>query len=262
MSNSTLVRRISVVAAWCSLLCVTSAPATEIHIAVASNFASTAETLAANFQAETGHRVIVSKASTGKLYAQILHGAPYDVFLAADTERPRRLEREGYVAANGRWPYACGRLVLWSARPKRVDPRGAVLATGEFTHLALANPKTAPYGAAAVQVMERLGYVERLRPRWVQGEDIGQTFQFVASGSAELGFIALSQFRSAAAGGSHWLVPVELHAPIQQEAVLLKRASHHSAAREFIAALKSDAARRIITQDGYAVPDASCAVRM
>lgn len=230
-----------------------SAGAGEVRVAVAANFAGPMQQIAAEFEKESGHKALLSSGATGKFYAQIVNGAPFDIFLAADDETPARLEREGLAVAGGRFTYAVGRLVLWSAKPGVVDPAGAILAAGSFQRLAVANPKTAPYGTAAVETLRALGLLERLQARFVQGENIAQTHQFVASGNAEIGFVAVSQvFRDGAlAGGSAWIVPERLHAPIRQDAALLARARDNPAAVALLAWLKSDRARAIIRAAGY-----------
>lgn len=230
-----------------------AARAGEVHVAVATNFAATARALGAAFAQEHGDTVVVSEGSTGKLYAQIVNGAPYEVLLAADAERPARLEAGGQAIAGTRFPYALGQLVLWSPDAGRVE--GASALRGDFRHLAIANPELAPYGAAARDTLRRLGLWEALAPRLVRGEDIGQTYQFVATGNAELGFVALSQV--AGAGGSRWLVPADHHAPLEQQAVLLGPGRDDGAARAFLGFLRSDAARRTIAAAGYALPPAS-----
>jgi molybdate transport system substrate-binding protein len=226
----------------------------ETTVAVAANFIGPAEELAAEFGRRTGHRVILSSGSTGKHFAQITHGAPFTAFLAADEARPLRLEQEGRAVAGSRFTYAVGRVVLWSADPALVDTLGAVLNRGDFQHLALANEKLAPYGEAAVQIMRALGQWERLQPRLVRGETISQAFQFVQSGNARLGFVALSQVRALPADrpGSAWMVPARLHRPIRQQAVLL---TDDPVARAFLEFLKSPAARDIITAYGYDLPE-------
>lgn len=224
--------------------------ADEIRVAVASNFAEAARRLATAFEAESGHRVTLVIGATGKLYAQIHHGAPFDAYLAADRRRPERLEREGLARPGSRFTYALGELVLWSPRPGYVDPEGRVLEAGEFRHLAIANPRLAPYGRAAREVLEALGLWQRLQGRMVRGENIGQAFQFVRSGNAELGFVARSQLGGAEAG-SRWPVPSDLHAPIVQQAVLLKE---KPAARAFLAFLRGRRGRAIITDQGYRLP--------
>jgi molybdate transport system substrate-binding protein len=183
----------------------------------------------------------------------VRQGGPYGVFLSADEATPRRLEAEGLGVPGTRLTYAVGRLVLWSARPGRVDDAGAVLREAAFRRLAVANPKLAPYGAAALEAMSRLGVLESLRPRLVQGENIAQTYQFVASGNAELGFVALSQVQADGriASGSGWLVPSSLHAPLRQDAILLSPGRDNPAARALLAFLRSDAARALIRAHGY-----------
>lgn len=230
-----------------------AARAGEVHVAVATNFAATARALGAAFAREQDDTVVVSEGSTGKLYAQIVNGAPYEVLLAADAERPARLEAGGQAIAGTRFPYALGQLVLWSPDAGRVE--GASALRGDFRHLAIANPELAPYGAAALDTLRGLGLWDALQPRLVRGEDIGQTYQFVATGNAELGFVALSQV--AGAGGSRWLVPADHHAPLEQQAVLLGPGRDDGAARAFLGFLRSDAARRTIAAAGYALPPAS-----
>jgi len=228
----------------------------EVTAAVASNFATAINQLAPGFERVTGHKLVASFGATGKLYAQIRNGAPFDVLLAADDDHPKRLEAEGVAVAGTRFTYAIGRLALWSPDPHRVDANGAVLRDGRFAHLAVANAKTAPYGAAAEQVMRRLGVWDRLEPRLVRGENIAQTFQFVITGNAELGFVALAQVRALppARRGSHWLVPAELHEPLRQEAVLLRRGADKAAARALLDYLRASDVKSIIQNLGYATP--------
>jgi len=223
--------------------------------AVASNFSRSAEQIAGLYAKSTGVEVSFSAGSSGKLYAQIENGAPFDVFLSADAERPELLEQKGLAVAGSRFTYALGRLVLWSADPqlKGRDCQKA-LTSGTFRHLSIANPKTAPYGMAAVAVLEKLGLPPAtLGERLVQGENIAQTLQFVATGSAALGFVARSQLRGAdaPAGTCRWDVPAGLHPPIAQQAVLLKRAEGNRAAADFLRFLSSDAARKLIREHGY-----------
>lgn len=228
--------------------------AQEVHVAVAANFSQPMTLLAAAFEKKTGHHAILSQGSTGSLYAQITHGAPYEVFLAADESVPARVVNDGLAQAGQVFVYAIGRLALWSSAPQRVDPQGAVLAREDFKHLAIANPKTAPYGAAAMSVLKNLGLLESLKDRLVEGESITQTFQFVSTGNAELGFVALSQIQQdeQPVAGSFWLVPESLHAPIRQAAVLLKQGEKNEAARSLVNYLQSDEARAIIRRFGYA----------
>jgi molybdate transport system substrate-binding protein len=234
-------------------IAVAHAMAGEARVAVAANFAAPMQRIAADFERESGHRLLLATGATGKFFAQIANGAPFEIFLAADDETPARLEREGLAVPGSRFTYAIGRLVLWSARAGYVDERGAVLERGDFRHLALANPKTAPYGAAAEEALRSLGLLEKLRPRFVQGENIAQTFQFVASGNAELGFVALAQVSGGGAptGGSLWVVPAAMHAPIRQDAALLVRGRDNPAALAFLAYLKSEQARAVIRAYGY-----------
>jgi molybdate transport system substrate-binding protein len=219
-------------------------------IAVAANFADPAMALAERFEAATGHDLVLVFGSTGKLYAQIRNGAPFDALLAADVERPRRLEAEGAAVAGTRFTYAVGTLVLWSPREGLVDAGGAVLRDGGYRFVAIANPDLAPYGAAARQVLERLGLWSALRPRLVRGESIGQAFQFVSTGNAELGFVALSQLDGSrrSRSGSRWVVPGEMHEPIEQQAV---RLSDHPAAVAFLEFIRSEPARSLIAAYGY-----------
>ena len=239
----------------CAALCL-SAQADEVRVAVAANFATPLKTLAAEFEKESGHTLALSAGASGKLYAQIKSGAPFDVFLSADDETPARLEKEGDAVSGSRFTYAVGRLVLWSAQPNTVDAQGAVLKTGNFKHLALAAPHLAPYGAAAVQTLTQLGLLAALQPRFVQGESIGQTYSFVGSGNAELGFVALSQvFENGRINqGSGWIVPASLHEPLRQDAVLLTRSRDKAAARALLAFLQGSKARGLIRAFGYEAP--------
>jgi molybdate transport system substrate-binding protein len=229
------------------------AQADDVHVAVAANFLATLQALATDFQARTGHHLVISSGSTGKLYAQIKNGAPYDVLLAADTERPQRLEQEGLAVAGSRYTYAVGRLALWSRDPGRIDAQGKVLTSGSLRHLAIANPQTAPYGVAARQALEHLGVWERYAPDLVRGEDIGQVLQFVDSGNADAGLVALAQVVKHG-GGSYWRVPATYHAALAQQAVLLRRAEKPAAARAFLDYLRGSEARAILQRDGYGLP--------
>lgn len=236
-------------------LCGLAAPACaeEVKVAVAANFAAPMQKIAAEFERDTGHKVLVSAGATGALYAQIRNGAPFEVFLAADDETPARLEAEGAGVKGSCFTYAVGKLVLWSAKPGYVDAKGEILKKGGFEHLALANPKTAPYGAAAVEVLKKLGVFETLQSRFVQGENISQTQQFVVSGNAELGFVALSQVwkDGAIQSGSAWIVPGEDYTPIRQDAILLSTAAGRPAADALLKYLKADKARAVIKSYGY-----------
>ena len=229
----------------------TSVTADEVQIAVASNFTAPLKTIAADFERQTKHRVFLSFGATGKFYAQIKNGAPFDVLLAADDEIPKKLEQEGAAVAGSRFTYAMGRLVLWSAKAGFVDPN--VLKRGNFQHIALASPKLAPYGAAAIDVLTHLGLLKPLQAKFVQGENISQTFQFVSSGNAELGFVALSQvyFKGSLKSGSAWIIPDTLYSPIRQDAVLLTTAKNKAAAQAFMSYLKSSKAKAVMTAYGY-----------
>ena len=233
-----------------------AALADEAQVAVAANFASPARKLADQFMQRTGHRLALSSGSTGKFYAQIKNGAPFDAFLSADDETPRRMEKEKLAVAGSRFTYAVGKLVLWSPKAGMVDDKGNVLRARAFNRLAIANPRLAPYGAAAKEAMEKLDVWQALQKKLVQGENIAQTYQFVSSGNADLGFIALSQLRERGEGrpGSNWVVPAELHAPLHQDAVLLERGASNSAARDFLSYLRSPAARELIRAVGYDLP--------
>jgi molybdate transport system substrate-binding protein len=251
MTSSLLLSRS--LAALLALGATLAVHAAEVQVAVAANFAGAMKALAADFEKATGHKAVLASGATGKFYAQIRSGAPFDVFLAADDETPARLDKEGAAVPGSRFTYATGKLVLWSAKPDLVDARGEVLQNGRFAHIALAAPKLAPYGSAAVETMTRLGVLARLAPKFVQGESIGQTFGFVSSGNAELGFVALSQVweKGKLKSGSAWIVPAELHAPLRQDAVLLVRGKDNAAAVALMAFLKSDAAKAVIRSFGY-----------
>jgi len=231
------------------------ARADEVQVAVAANFTAPMQRIAAAFEKDTGHKAALSFGATGQFYAQISHGAPFDVFLAADTATPARMEQERLAVSGSRFTYATGRLVLWSAQAGYVDAQGQVLRQGGFAHLAIANPKTAPYGAAAIDVLKKLNLLDHVQSKLVQGESIAQAWQFVSSGNAPLGFIALSQvYRDGGlTGGSGWIVPSELHGPIQQDAVILARGAANPAAKALMGYLKSDKARAIIRAFGYQV---------
>jgi molybdate transport system substrate-binding protein len=239
--------------ALCALLASAAALADEVQVAVAANFTAPMKLIAADFEKDTGHKALLTFGATGKFYAQITNGAPFEVFLAADDETPARLEKEGMAVNGSRFTYATGKLVLWSAQPGVVDAQGEVLKKGDFKKIAIAAPKLAPYGAAAVETMNRLGLQAALEPKLVQGESIGQAFSFVSTGNAELGFIALSQVYEGGKlkSGSAWIVPESLHSPIRQDAVLLAKAKDSKAAAQLMAFLKTDKARAVIRSFGY-----------
>jgi molybdate transport system substrate-binding protein len=226
------------------------AAAADTQIAVAANFTEPAKEIAAAFEKATGHHAILSFGSSGAFYTQIAHGAPFEIFLSADADRPKKAEQEGFAIPGSRFTYAVGRLVLYSARPGLVDGAGAVLKRGGFARLAIADPSAAPYGIAAIQTMRRLGVYPALLPKIVRGSSIAQAWEFVASGAAEIGFVALSQV-IAVPGGSRWLVPTSLHAPIEQQAIVLKPGAANPAAGAFIKFLRSPRAIAIIKRYGY-----------
>ena len=229
-------------------------PAEEALVAVATNFAAVIETLETDFERSSGHRLTVTTGSTGKLYAQIVNGAPFDVLLAADQRRPELLEREGHAVEGLRFTYAIGRLALWSPNDPSQPIGRETLELGSFRKLAIANPDLAPYGAAARETLERLGLLERLRDRIVMGENIGQTYAMVATGNADLGFVALAYvLNPRGMRGSHWEVPISTYTPIRQDAVLLSRAAKNEAAREFLEFLKRADVRTDIQRFGYRV---------
>jgi len=238
-----------------SLLFSVSAPASadEVQIAVAANFTAPMQKIAAQFEKGSGHKAVLSFGATGKFYAQIKNGAPFEVLLAADDETPAKLEKEGIAVHGSRFTYAIGKLVLWSAKPNLVDEKGNILKRNDFTHLSIANPKLAPYGAAAVETLKSLGLIETLQPKFVQAENIAQAYQFVATGNAELGFVAMSQVfeDEKLKSGSAWVVPVNLYTPIKQDAVILEKGKGKPAAEALMQFLKRDQAKQIIRQYGY-----------
>jgi len=230
------------------------AKAEEVQVAVAANFVSTMKDIAAEFEKASKHSVQITAGSSGKFYAQIKNAAPFEVFLSADDERPKLLEDEGLGVKGSRFTYAVGRLVLWSQDPSLVTGQ-ETLKTATFKHLAIANPKLAPYGVAAMQAMIKMGIWESLQPRIVMGESLGQTVGFLESGNAELGFLALSQvFDEKLKGkGSRWDVPESFHEPIRQDAVLLTKGESNPAAKALMEFLRSPQARSIMERYGYRV---------
>lgn len=241
-----------------SLLCLALAGAAwadDVQVAVAANFTAPMKTIAAEFAKATGHTATLSFGATGRFYTQIKNGAPFDVFLSADDETPAKLEQEGAAVSGSRFTYATGQLVLWSAQPDFVDAQGEVLKKGNFKNIALAAPKLAPYGAAAIETLTQLGLLDSVSPKFVQGESIGQTFGFVSTGNAELGFVALSQVyeNGKIKSGSAWIVPERLHSPIRQDAVILARAKDNKAAAALAEFLKSEKARAVIRAYGYTI---------
>jgi molybdate transport system substrate-binding protein len=247
-----LTRPIAALVVFLTLGMAPPAWAAEVTAAVAANFTEPAKEIAAAFKEKTGYSVDLSFGASGNLYTQITQGAPFDIFLSADSTRPEKAEKDGWGVAGTRFTYAIGKIVLWSADAGLVDKDGAVLKQGKFAHLAIANPKTAPYGAAAIEAMQALGVYQNLEPKIVTGENITQTYQFVVSGNAELGFVALSQL-AGDTKGSRWLVPDNLYSPILQDAILLKVGEQNSFAKQFLDFLKSPDALKIIKRYGYDV---------
>lgn len=234
-----------------------AASATELRVAVTANFFGTLQQLAAMYREETGHRLALSSGASGALYTQIVNGAPFDLFFSADVLRPERLANEGRGVPESRFTYAIGRPVLWSARDGFVDDAGEILKSDGFRFLAIAEPRTAPYGVAAQQILTYLGVWDRLDSggQLVRAQNMGQAYQQVASGAAELGFVALAQVRDADGNvpGSHWIPPAHLYDPVVQQAIILQRASNMQAAQDFMAWIRGPEAVQVIEAAGYAV---------
>lgn len=241
----------------CSLLLALGIPAIaeadEVQVAVAANFLAPLQEIAKSFEKETGHQTLITSGATGQLFTQIQHGAPFEVMISADAKTPKKLVKNELALADSQFTYARGKLVLWSVDPALVDAGGAVLKTGKFKHLAIANPKTAPYGTAAMEALDKLGLSASLKSKLVEGENISQAKQFVDTGNAEVGFVALSQIYKDGkiTKGSAWVVPLDLYAPIYQDAVLLKKGEDNPAATALLNYLKSDKAKAIMTTYGY-----------
>jgi molybdate transport system substrate-binding protein len=231
------------------------AHAGEVTVAVAANFTAPMQQIAQAFEQDTGHKALLAFGSTGKFYAQIKNGAPFAVLLAADDETPARLEKEGLTVVSTRFTYATGRLALWSKNASLVDDKGEVLRSHRFQKLAMADPKLAPYGAAAMEVISKMGVQASVASKLVQGESIGQTYQFVSTENAQLGFVALSQIslEGRITQGSAWVVPQALHTPLKQDAVLLNLGKDNSAAHALLKYLQADKAKTIIRHYGYAL---------
>ncbi|WP_028696057.1 molybdate ABC transporter substrate-binding protein [Pseudomonas cremoricolorata] len=238
-----------------TLLTINTAWADEVQVAVAANFTAPIKALAADFQKDTGHTLVAAYGSTGQFYAQINNGAPFDVFLAADDTTPAKLEQEKAIVPGSRFTYAIGTLALWSAKPDYVDAKGDVLSKGTYKHLAIANPKAAPYGLAATQVLEKLKLTEATKAKLVEGQNITQAYQFVSTGNAELGFVALSQIYQdgKVTQGSAWIVPAALHEPIRQDAVILNKGKDNPAAKALVDYLKTPKATALIKSYGYEI---------
>ena len=237
----------------CSVLMSGAALADEVQVAVAANFTAPIQAIAKDFEKDTGHKLVASFGATGQFYAQIRNGAPFEVFLSADDTTPAKLENEGVAVKGSRFTYATGTLALWSAKPGYVDDKGEVLKGQSYQHLSIANPKAAPYGLAATQVLDKLGLTQPTRSRLVEGQSISQAYQFVSSGNAELGFVALSQIYKDGklTRGSAWVVPADLHDPIRQDAVILDKGKDNPAAQALVDYLKGPKAGEIIKSFGY-----------
>lgn len=245
-----MLRQLSLV--MLGFLLIHTARAETVYVAVAANFSGTMKEIASQFEQDSGHKVILSSGSSGKFFAQIQHGAPFQVFLSADQEKPEALEKAGLSVADSRFTYATGALALWSPQSGFANDDSR-LKSQDFHKLALANPRLAPYGVAAVEVLEALNLRQATEPKWVMGENIAQTYQFVSSGNADLGFVALSQImeKGKITKGSSWIIPAELYSPIRQDAVLLTRGKDSAGAKALLAYLRSDAAQVIIHEHGY-----------
>ncbi|WP_337996728.1 molybdate ABC transporter substrate-binding protein [Oleispirillum naphthae] len=245
-----MMRKLRFAAALALALLPLPAQAGETLVAVAANFTAAAKEIGASFTAKTGHGVKFSFGSTGKLYTQISQGAPFEAFLAADDKRPAKAEKEGFGVPGSSFTYAVGKLVLWSKTPGLVDAKGAVLKTGKFNKVAIANPAAAPYGAAAVAAMQAMGVYDALKPKIVEGNNISQAHQFAATGAAELGFVAGSQV-ALTPEGSRWMVPDALYSPIYQDAVLLTKGAKNPAATAFLDYLRGPEAAEVLAKYGY-----------
>ena len=253
MKNSEVTVKRFLLSLATSLAMAFSAHAGEVSVAVAANFTAPMQKIANLFEQDTGHKATLAFGSTGRFYAQIKNGAPFDLLLSADDETPAKLAKEGLAVDASRFTYAIGKLALWSKQPGLVDAQGLVLKSGTFDKIAVADPKLAPYGAAAVEVMTQLGVLNTLRPKFVQGENIAQTHQFVATQNAQLGFVAMSQVMADGrlVEGSVWAVPATLYSPLRQDAVLLNKGQGNAAATALLQYLKGDKARAVIRGYGY-----------
>lgn len=238
-------------------VCSLCAEAKPVHVAVAANFSNTMKSLVKEFEKISDYQIALSFGSSGKFYAQIKQGAPYELFFSADQAKPDALQKEGLVIAASRFTYAIGRLAVWSAQPDFINKIETNLKKGAFNKLALANPKLAPYGAATLEVLKYLELIDATQSQWVRGENIAQTYQFVSTGNADLGFIALSQLLGRKSGskkvrpGSYWLVPHIMHSPIRQDVVLLRSAEKSQGAKAFLDFMHTDKALAIIAEYGY-----------
>lgn len=227
--------------------------ADEVQVAVAANFTAPIQAIAADFEKDTGHKLVAAYGATGQFYTQIKNGAPFEVFLSADDTTPEKLEKEGDTVKGSRFTYAIGTLALWSAKEGYVDAQGEVLKKNEYQHLSIANPKAAPYGLAATQVLEKLKLTDATRAKIVEGQNITQAYQFVSTGNAEIGFVTLSQIykEGKVSSGSAWIVPASLHDPIKQDAVILNKGKDNAAAKALVEYLKGPKAAAVIKSYGY-----------
>lgn len=249
-----LLKKLSQVLSGLALLgAFTNSHAATTLVAVASNFTKPMQEIAAAFEKASGHSANLSFGASGKFVAQLENGGPFEVFLSADEKNPKKLQQDGFAVPGTQFTYAIGKLVLWSATPNYIDTQGSILQKGGFKHLAIADPKLAPYGAAAIEVMQHLGMYAKLQPLIVQGENTAQTQQFISTGNAELGFIPLSQVfeNGKISQGSAWIIPKEHYQAIKQDAILLKTGAENPAATALLAFLKSPEALAIIKKYGY-----------
>lgn len=240
-------------AALLAVFALGTAQAAEVQVAVAANFTAPIQAIAADFEKDTGHKLVAAYGATGQFYTQIKNGAPFEVFLSADDSAPQKLESEGDAVKGSRFTYAIGTLALWSAKQGYVDSKGQVLKDNQYQHLSIANPKAAPYGLAATQVLAKLGLSEKVKDKLVEGQNITQAYQFVSTGNAELGFVALSQIYQdgKVSSGSAWIVPAQMHDPIKQDAVILNKGKDNPAAQALVDYLKGPKAAAIIQSYGY-----------
>ncbi len=236
-----------------AVFAVGAVQADEVQVAVAANFTAPIQAIAADFEKDTGHKLVAAYGATGQFYTQIKNGAPFEVFLSADDTTPEKLEKEGDTVKGSRFTYAIGTLALWSAKEGYVDDKGEVLKQNEYQHLSIANPKAAPYGLAATQVLEKLNLTEATKAKIVEGQNITQAYQFVSTGNAELGFVALSQIYKdgKVSSGSAWIVPASMHDPIKQDAVILNKGKDNAAAKALVEYLKGPKAAAVIKSYGY-----------
>ena len=248
-----MITRVSRLAPLLAVFALGSAHADEVQVAVAANFTAPIQAIARDFEKDTGHTLIAAYGATGQFYTQIKNGAPFEMFLAADESTPKTLEKEGEIVPGSRFTYAVGTLALWSAKEGYVDHDGKVLTENTFNHLAIANPKAAPYGLAATQVLAGMGLTDRVKGKIVEGQNITQAYQFVSTGNAELGFVALSQIYKdgKVSRGSAWIVPASMHDPIKQDAVILNKGKDSAAAKALVEYLKGPKAAAVIKSYGY-----------